>query len=55
MVGALVGLGAVGASLHVAGSVLIVYGQTLVKVAHCVAESGCASTWALPDKTQPLW
>lgn len=39
------GLGAV---MHVAGSLLIVYGQTVVKVAHCMVESSSmGNTWFL--------
>jgi hypothetical protein len=59
MVLALEGLSSFGALLHVAGSVLIVYGQTVVKVAHCIEESsGTGSTWALPSPQQlqqPRW
>lgn len=47
-----------GALLHIAGSVLIVYGQTIVKVAHCIQEtSGLSSTWLLPATLSqyPQW
>ena len=57
MVLALEGLSAFGALLHIAGSVLIVYGQTVVKVAHCIEESsGAASSWSLsPLQHQQRW
>lgn len=57
MVLAFQGLSAFGAVLHVAGSVLIVYGQTTVKVAHCIEESSAASSsWYLPPLPhQPRW
>ena len=46
-----------GALLHIAGSVLIVYGQTIVKVSHCIEESsGAGSTWLLPSMHHhPQW
>jgi len=47
-----------GAVLHIAGSVLIVYGQTIVKVAHCIEESsGLGSTWLIPPGVHhnPRW
>jgi hypothetical protein len=47
-----------GAVLHIAGSVLIVYGQTIVKVAHCIEESsGLGSTWLIPPgvRHHPRW
>lgn len=47
-----------GAVLHIAGSVLIVYGQTIVKVAHCIEESsGVGSTWLIPPGVHhhPQW
>jgi hypothetical protein len=57
MVLALEGLSAFGALLHIAGSVLIVYGQTVVKVAHCIEESsGAAGSWSLsPLPHQQRW
>jgi hypothetical protein len=48
----------IGALLHIAGSVLIVYGQTIVKVAHCIEESsGVGSTWLIPPGVHhhPQW
>jgi hypothetical protein len=50
------GMDAVGALIHVGGSVLIVYGQVLIKVAHCVAASapGGGGGWA-PPPGQPRW
>lgn len=55
-----------GSLMHILGSVLIVYGQTIVKVAHCIVESSSAgvagkhdSTWFLPGTTlvgrTPKW
>lgn len=39
------GLGAV---MHIVGSLLIVYGQTVVKMAHCMVETSmCGNTWLL--------
>jgi len=56
MVLALEDMGAIGALLHIAGSVLIVYGQTMVKVAHCIEDSSSATgTWLLPPGQQPRW
>ena len=57
MVLSLEDMSAVGALLHIAGSVLIVYGQTGVKVAHCIEESsGAGGTWLLPTRPhQPQW
>lgn len=55
---ALLGLGSLGAALHVAGSVLIVFGQASVKVAHAIVDStGAPSTWAVPrgHPHPPLW
>jgi hypothetical protein len=54
---ALHGLSAVGALLHIAGSVLIVVGQTVVKVGHCIEESSSVPlTWRLlPAQPPPLW
>src|SRR5690242_1877487 len=46
-----------GATLHVGGSICIVFGQTVVKVAHCIAEtSGVGTSWVIPSKhPSPLW
>lgn len=57
MLTALSGIGAVGAGLHVGGSVLIVFGQTIVKVFHCIGESSPAEKgWLLPNTpAAPLW
>lgn len=57
MVLALEGLSSVGVSLHIGGSVLIVVGQTVVKVAHCIAEtSGTSSSWLIPaHQPKPQW
>ncbi|KAL4858704.1 putative magnesium transporter NIPA8 [Chlorella vulgaris] len=55
---ALLGLGSLGAALHVAGSVLIVFGQASVKTAHAIVDStGAPSTWAVPRShpQPPLW
>lgn len=59
MLGALQGFNLIGILLHGGGSVLIVYGQTLVKVGHCIEESSAApSSWLLPKQpgaSPPLW
>ena len=57
MVLALEDMSVFGALLHVAGSVLIVYGQTMVKVAHCIEDSSSIpATWLLPSvHHQPRW
>lgn len=57
MVLSLADMSVVGALLHIAGSVLIVYGQTIVKVAHCIEDSsGLGSTWLLPPLyNHPQW
>ena len=40
--------GGVGAMMHIAGSFFIVYGQTIVKVSHCIVETSKAgNTWSL--------
>ena len=55
---ALIGMGSLGAAMHVAGSVLIVFGQASVKVAHSIVDStGAPSTWAVPRSQPhaPLW
>ena len=55
---ALLGMGGLGAALHVAGSVLIVFGQASVKVAHALVDStGAPSTWVVPrgHPNPPLW
>lgn len=42
------GGGGVGALMHVAGSFFIVYGQTIVKVTHCIVDTSKAgNTWTL--------
>jgi hypothetical protein len=42
-------MSAFGALLHVLGSMLIVYGQTVVKMAHCMAESSAVgASWLVP-------
>lgn len=54
----LVGLGSLGAVLHILGSVLIVFGQASVKVAHSIIDStGLPSTWQVPrgHLHPPLW
>ncbi|DBA96551.1 TPA: hypothetical protein ACH3X1_015422 [Trebouxia sp. C0004] len=49
MLSALQGTAALGAGLHIAGSLLIVYGQTLVKVAQLMEETSEAGRcWKLP-------
>jgi len=56
MVLSLEDMGAFGALLHVAGSILIVYGQTVVKVAHCIEDSSSMpGTWVIPGAHQPRW
>ncbi|KAL4445374.1 hypothetical protein ABPG77_011199 [Micractinium sp. CCAP 211/92] len=57
---ALLGLGGLGAALHIAGSILIVFGQASVKVAHAIVDStGAPSAWAVPrghpHHHPPLW
>lgn len=55
---ALIGMGSLGAALHVAGSVLIVFGQASVKVAHSIVDStGTPSAWVVPraGPNPPLW
>lgn len=43
-----INMNGVGAMMHVAGSLLIVYGQTVVKVSHCIVESSMAgNSWTL--------
>lgn len=51
-------MGGMGALMHVAGSFLIVYGQTIVKVAHCIVDTSKAgNTWMVPSYsgTQYSW
>ena len=57
MVLALAGMSAFGALLHIAGSFFIVYGQTFVKVSHCIEETSSeAPSWSLSSKSnQPRW
>ncbi|KAL3132553.1 hypothetical protein ABBQ32_009092 [Trebouxia sp. C0010 RCD-2024] len=51
MLSALQGTAALGAGLHIAGSLLIVYGQTLVKVAQLMEETSEAGRcWQLPPQ-----
>lgn len=45
------GINTFGIGLHLTGSVLIVFGQTVVKVAHCINESTTTPTWFLPPTT----
>ncbi|KFM23155.1 Magnesium transporter NIPA3 [Auxenochlorella protothecoides] len=54
MAPALQGLSALGAVLHVGGSLLIVVGQTVVKISHCIKESsGMPHTWLVPRHASP--
>lgn len=54
MATALQGLSSLGALLHVGGSLLIVLGQTVVKIAHCIKEtSGQPHTWGVPRGLNP--
>ena len=58
MLSALQGLSWLGAALHIGGSVLIVYGQTIVKVGHCIEDSSpYENSWLLPGHATatPLW
>ena len=50
-------MSAFGAFMHVAGSLCIVYGQTVVKMAHCIVESSAvAGTWTIPSTgPRPRW
>jgi hypothetical protein len=48
--------GGIGSLMHIAGSFFIVYGQTIVKVTHCIVESSKAgNTWMLPSGSQFSW
>lgn len=51
------GINSLGVLIHVSGSVLIVVGQTVVKVSHCINESSPApKTWLLPSNVHaPSW
>lgn len=54
MAAALQGLSSLGAALHVGGSLLIVVGQTVVKIAHCIKEtSGLPHSWTVPWHVNP--
>jgi hypothetical protein len=54
MVLILAGMGAFGAMLHITGSLLIVFGQTTVKISHCIeATSVEHSSWLLTNTHPP--